>query len=91
MASDADTNVVESRARIAADARSRVLRTLAQGFLIDVGWAVCGALMIALTDIEMTRVYWEGVGMLMVKTALQSAAAWAMRHLKPPRAEVPDA
>lgn len=79
------TEVVESRARIAADARSRAWRTLAQGLLLDVGYAVTGVLLIELTDAELTQAYWKGLGFLVLKTVAQTAAAWAMRHLKPPK------
>lgn len=85
------TEVVESRARIAADARSRAWRTLAQGLLLDVGYAVTGVLIIQLAGMEMTETYWKGLGFLALKTVAQTAAAWVMRHLKPPKTGDPGA
>jgi hypothetical protein len=70
--------------RKAADARSRAWRTLGQGLLLDVAYAVGGAILIQLNNLEWSQVYFEGLGILILKTAAQTAAAWAMRHLKPP-------
>lgn len=83
-------SAVESRERVKADAISRARRTVVQGLLIDVAYAVMGVLIIQVADVEMSRAYWEGLGILVCKTAWQTAAAWAMRHIKPPKTAVQD-
>lgn len=85
-------NVVESEARVKADAKSRAIRTLVQGLVWDVLYAVGGALVVALGDSpQWSRAYFEGLGMLLVKTAATTALSWVMRHWHTPKVEIPDA
>jgi len=73
----------------AADARNRAWRTFWQGLGVDVGLAVLGAVMTALDAMPPTlsRAYWLGLGVLVVKTAIQAAVAYASRKAIPPRVE----
>jgi hypothetical protein len=67
------------------DARRRAVRTLVQGMLVDVGVAVCATLSTALADVRWTRAWWVLLGALLVKTSVQTAVAYAARHLVPPK------
>lgn len=66
------------------DARSRAWRTLAQGLGIAVATAIVGVLATAVGDIEWTRAYWVGVGVLAANAGVQAAVAYAHRLLAPP-------
>lgn len=68
------------------DARSRALRTLAQGLAIDVATAVLLAIGPAVlgSGFAWTAAYWAALGLLAAKTAVQSMVAYFMRRLIPP-------
>jgi len=76
--------IVPSNASASIDARSRALRTLAQGLLLDVAAAVVAVVSVWLVDVQWTRVWWTALGLLVAKTALQAAVAYAARRLVPP-------
>lgn len=66
------------------DARSRALRTAAQGLALDVAAALTAVLATSLTGVTWTRAWWAALGLLLVKTAAQSAVSYAHRVLVPP-------
>ena len=67
---------------LAADARNRALRTFLQGLGIDVAVAVATVLYTWLnSDADLSsREAWVGVGILLGKTALTTAASYVMRR-----------
>ena len=67
-------------ASVSTDARSRALRTAVQGLLVDVSVAVVGAV----ADVRWTRAYWAALGLLVAKTAVQSAVSYVARRVVPP-------
>lgn len=70
-----------------ADARSRALRTFAQGLALDVGVAVVSVAATALGDVRWTKAWWTLLGGLLVKTAVQSGVAYVQRRVgRPPSA-----
>lgn len=88
---DTDSNLevlimsdVESSGRVATDARSRALRTLAQGLLLDVAAAVVAVAATWLPDVQWTRAWWMALGLLVAKTALLAAVSYAARKVVPP-------
>lgn len=78
-----------SAAVAAADARQRSVRTVLQGFAIDVSVAVVLVLAVAVTDIRWTRAYWLALGLSLARTVIQAAVAYAMRMLVPPARVTP--
>ncbi len=74
------------RASTAADARNRAIRTAAQGLLVDVvaGVALAVGPALASEHFAWTAPYWAALGLLAAKTAVQTAVAYAARHLVPP-------
>lgn len=70
--------------KAAQDARSRALRTLAQGLLVDVAATVSVALVAVVSDIQWTQAYWIGVASLAAKTAITTGVSYAARKLVPP-------
>lgn len=76
--------VVSSNAIVAADAKSRALRTLAQGLLLDVATAVVAVAATWIPGVQWTRAWWTALGLLVAKTALVAAVAYAARRLVPP-------
>lgn len=63
---------------------SRPLRTLVQGFALDVAIAVVLVLAAAFGDIEWTPKYWAALGLTVAKSVLQAGAAYWMRTLVKP-------
>lgn len=61
------------------DAKDRAWRTFLQGLAIDVGVAVVLVLAVAFTKIEWTLLYWQGLGLSLSRTILQSGVAYLMR------------
>ena len=66
------------------DAKSRALRTAAQGLALDVATALAAVLAAALTGVTWTRAWWAALGLLLAKTAVQSAVSYLHRKLIPP-------
>jgi hypothetical protein len=77
---------MSSALSVLADARSRALRTLAQGLALDVAAAVVAILAAALADVHWTRAWWTALGLLIVKTAIQTGVAYVARRVLPPDA-----
>lgn len=77
------TNPAIERA-VNRDARTRGLRSLAWGLLIDVTVAVVLVLLTAFTAIEWTETYWITLGLTLAKTVLQAIVAFFARKLLPP-------
>lgn len=69
---------------VRADAGNRAWRTFVQGLLVDLVVAVSLAVSTSIADVAWTRVYWAGLGLLVVKTVAQSAASYIARHITPP-------
>ena len=67
-----------------ADAKSRALRTAIQGLIVDVSVAVVGVATTAVADVRWTRAYWAALGLLVAKTAVQSAVSYVARRVVPP-------
>ena len=67
-----------------ADARNRAWRTFIQALGIDVASAVAAVLVVALTDIQWTKEFWIGIGLLAAKTAVQTVVAYVGRKAVPP-------
>lgn len=66
------------------DARIRAIRSFMWGLFLDVSAFVIVVLTTAFTSIEWTANYWRALGLLLVKTVLQSATAYIARRLFPP-------
>lgn len=64
--------------RLEVDARNRALRTFVQGLAIDVAVAVAG-LVYAITSDPSGTIVWGVIGASVLRTAVQSAAAYVMR------------
>jgi hypothetical protein len=73
-----------AKAVTTADAKNRAWRTAVQGLLLDVSTAVVMVLATAVTDLRWTRDYWVTLGLLLAKTAIQSAVSYTARKLVPP-------
>jgi hypothetical protein len=69
---------------VAKDARIRAIRSFMWGLFLDVSAFVLVVLTTAFTSIEWTANYWRALGLLLIKTVLQSAVAYAARRLFPP-------
>lgn len=65
-------------------AKSRAWRVLLQGLGVDVVGAVLALLSTQLADIRWTRAYWLTLGVMVVKTAVQTVVAYTSHHLLPP-------
>lgn len=72
--------------QVALDATQRASRTFWAGLAIDVLLALAGTFVLALTDSDLvwTGAYWAGLGTLLLKTALTSAASFVLRYWAPP-------
>jgi hypothetical protein len=68
----------------AIDARSRALRTFAQGLIGAAIVAVGPIIAASLGGITWTKEYWIGVGVLCGNAALAAGISYVMRYLKPP-------
>jgi di/tricarboxylate transporter len=77
----------EVPAAVKVDAKDRAWRTFIQGFAIDVGVAVVLVLAVAFTKIEWTLLYWQGLGLSLSRTILQSGVAYLMRVFVKPHIE----
>jgi hypothetical protein len=75
-----------SRHLVQADARNRAVRTFVQGAAIDIGAAACAVLTTQLGDVHWTRAWWALTGALVLKTVVQTAAAYVARKVVPPAA-----
>lgn len=63
-----------------ASARDRSFRTLLQGLGIDVGFALLSVLALAFTDFDfLDGMAWVTLGVLVIKTVIQTAVSYAMR------------
>jgi hypothetical protein len=72
----------DSTPPVESDARQRALRTLAQGFAVDVAAGVGVALAAGLAGgIEWTQAYWVALGL-----AVTAAVSYIARKLVPPAA-----
>jgi hypothetical protein len=68
------------------DARNRAWRTMVQGLVLDVIVALVLAAGVAIDDFEFTRPAAALLGMLLLKTAVHSAASYVARVYLPPPA-----
>ena len=68
----------------AEDARVRALRTLMWGLMVDVFTATGAVLLDQAGEIKWERAYWIALSAMLAKTAVQTALAWAGRHIFPP-------
>jgi hypothetical protein len=66
--------------RTQIDARTRALRTLLQGLVVDVGVAVLMVLATALPGVQWTRVWWLALLGLLGKTACTAGSSWLHRR-----------
>jgi hypothetical protein len=73
-------------AQESVDARSRAARSLLWGLAVDVSVAVVLALITNVGGLEWTATYWRALGLMVAKTAVQAAVAYAGRRLIPPPA-----
>jgi len=64
---------------------SRPLRTLVQGFALDIAIAVVLVLATAFNEIEWTPKYWAALGLTVAKSVLQAGASYWMRTLVKPK------
>jgi hypothetical protein len=64
---------------------SRPIRTLVQGFAVDVAIALVLVLATAFNEIEWTPKYWIALGLTAAKSVLQAGAAYWMRTLVKPK------
>ena len=72
------------------DAKSQAWRTLAQGLGVDVVGAVLALLSTQLVDIRWTRAFWLALGVMVVKTVVQTVVAYLSRHfITPPAPPAP--
>jgi hypothetical protein len=69
---------------VIADARSRAWRTCVQGLLTDVAVAVIMVLATQVGDLQWTGAWWGALGLLLLKTAVQSGVAHLARRVVPP-------
>lgn len=68
------------RHALRADAKNRAWRTLLQGLATDVLVALAAVLLAWLPDADITSgEAWTVIGVTLAKTALTTAASWAMR------------
>lgn len=66
---------------------SRPVRTLVQGFALDIAVAVVLVLATAFNEIEWTPLYWKVLGLAVAKSVLQAGASYWMRTLVKPKEE----
>lgn len=66
------------------DARSRALRTLAQGLLTTVAAAVVSVILASTGTIEWTSAYWATLGVSVGQAALTAGISYIARHVVPP-------
>lgn len=79
------TQPVSPTPSVAADAKSRALRTFFQNLAIDVLLAVFGAVSLWLGDADLTsKAAWLGLGVLVGKTVIATAVSYVMRYAVPP-------
>lgn len=70
---------------VESDARQRALRTLAQGFAVDVAAGVATALAAGIAGgIEWTDAYWVALGLAVAKSAVTAAVSYFARRALPP-------
>lgn len=72
-----------------ADAAERSLRSLAQGFALDIAVAAILVLSTAFGAIEWTPIYWKALGLTLAKSVLQAGVAYLMRVYVIPRRSTP--
>lgn len=74
---------------IKTDARSRALRTFAQGLGVDALLVASLVLYNATSsnDFSWNGTYWAGIGLLIARTVIHSATSYIMRHFKAPPIE----
>lgn len=70
--------------QVKTDAAERSWRTFAQGFAIDVAVTLVLVMTTTFTSIEWTAAYWQAVGLLLAKTAIQAGVSNLARRLVPP-------
>jgi hypothetical protein len=66
------------------DARERAVRSFLWGLLTDLGIGIVAALLTISGTIEWTAEYWQGVGLLLSKTAIQSVITYLGRKIIKP-------
>lgn len=70
---------------IETDARRRAVRTLVQGFAVDVGAGIAVALVAGIAGgIEWTHTYWIALGLAVAKSAITAAVSYFARKIVPP-------
>jgi heme/copper-type cytochrome/quinol oxidase subunit 4 len=72
-----------------ADAAERSLRSLAQGFALDIIVAVVLVLSTAFGAIEWTPTYWKALGLTLAKSVLQAGVSYLMRMFVVPKQSTP--
>jgi hypothetical protein len=84
MAPTSDWLTAQQERIVLKDARIRAIRSFMWGLFLDVSAFVLVILATAFTNIEWTANYWRALGLLLIKTVLQSAVAYTARRLFPP-------
>ncbi len=78
-------NADSTPSRVTADASDRALRTLAQGFLVDVAAGAAVALAAGVAGgIEWTDAYWVTLGLAVAKSCVTAAVSYFARIFVPP-------
>jgi hypothetical protein len=72
-----------------SDARNRALRTFLQGLAVDTSIVIALVLYNATSsnDFSFNGTYWAGVGVLLARNVIHSAASYVMRYFKAPPTE----
>lgn len=80
----------KGRELVVADARSRSWRTLMQGLMTDLFFAIIAVLgTVTQTDMPLDKTAWAVLGILLLKTAIQTAIAYFMRLRVTPTIRIP--
>jgi hypothetical protein len=66
------------------DAKARALRTFLQGLVFDAATALGVSLLWVTHDIQWTRTYWLGAGLMVGKSVVTAGLSYLARFLAPP-------
>lgn len=76
--------VLENPIKRERDARERAIRSFLWGLLTDLSFTAVTALLTVIGSLEWTTAYWQGVGLMLAKTAVQTVVAYLGRKVIKP-------
>lgn len=77
-------HAVENPIKRERDARERAIRSFLWGLLTDLSFTAVTALLTVIGSLEWTATYWQGVGLMLAKTAVQTIVAYLGRKIIKP-------